>query len=516
MRLPIAINSEDGNFMRQRLKKFWQCLKIKQKINLYRNIVIFVILVSIFLAVWAVKSSLLDFSVILNNNSLASDFVQCMEEEAELFAAYARAGDEDIRMELEQAIADTERVVAQLPYDYKKIGEERYARTWSIFNMYQVYREKRDIILSTEERPTDYVSSLYEVYDIQDYLQNYAKQLMRDTLENGVSIYASKVKTIIMIPVVIILFEFIFYLCIRKMSELMNSSIVLPVMEMAKASHKIAENDFFVEDVKLQSEDEMGELVHAFNKMKYATGEYILALEERRKALDLYHAEEMEKLEMASRLDAMELDLLKSQINPHFLFNTLNVIGGMANLEGAQTTEAMIQSLSFLFRYNLKTPEEKVSLARELKVVRDYMFIQEKRFGSRITYEIDCQTDAEMVFIPTFTFQPLIENAIIHGLAPKEAGGHIRIRISERRGMIFIAVADNGIGMDRQSLISLRQGLYNGDGNRTARTSIGLFNIYKRVHTMYENGKMQIYSKAGVGTIVSLRIPDERGNDSGE
>ena len=516
MRLPIVINSEDGNSMRQRLKKFWQRLKIKQKINLYRNIVIFVILVSIFLAVWAIKSSLLDFSVILNNNSLASDFVQCMEEEAELFAAYARAGDEDIRMELEQAIADTERVVAQLPYDYKKIGEERYARTWSIFNMYQVYREKRDIILSTEERPADYVSSLYEVYDIQDYLQDYAKQLMRDTLENGVSIYAGKVKTIIMIPVVIILFELLFYLCIRKMSELMNSSIVSPVMEMAKASHKIAENDFFVEDVKLQSEDEMGELVHAFNKMKYATGEYILALEERRKALDLYHAEEMEKLEMASRLDAMELDVLKSQINPHFLFNTLNVIGGMANLEGAQTTEAMIQSLSFLFRYNLKTPEEKVSLARELKVVRDYMFIQEKRFGSRITYEINCRTDAEMVFIPTFTFQPLIENAIIHGLASKEAGGHIWIRIYERRGMIFIAVADNGMGMDRESLKSLRQGLHNDDGNRTARTSIGLFNIYKRVHTMYENGVMQIHSKAGVGTIVSLRILDERGNDSGE
>ena len=141
--------------------------------------------------------------------------------------------------------------------------------------------------------------------------------------------------------------------------------------------------------------------------------------------MDLYHAEELEKIKIAARLDAMELDLLKSQINPHFLFNTLNVIGGMADLEGAQTTEAMIQSLSFLFRYNLKTPEKKVSLARELKIVRDYMFLQEMRFGGRITYEIDCQTDAEVVLIPTFTFQPLVENAIIHGLAPKEEGGRI-------------------------------------------------------------------------------------------
>lgn len=502
--------------MRQRLKRFWQCLKIKQKIRLYTNIVIFVILVSIFLAVWAIKSSLLDFSTILRDNSLASDFVQCMERESELFKSYARIDDEDVLAELNQAIVNTQEVVGQLPYDYKKIGEDRYAKTWSIFNMYQVYCEKRDIILNAEKSFSDYVVRLYEVYEMQDYLQSYAKELMRDTLESGVSIYADKVRTIIVIPVVIIVFELIFLLCIHKMSELMNSSIVSPVMELAEASHKIAENDFTIEDVELQSEDEMGELVHAFNKMKYATGEYILALEERRKALDLYHAEELEKLEMASRLNDMELDLLKSQINPHFLFNTLNVIGGMANLEGAQTTEAMIQSLSFLFRYNLKTPEEKVSLVRELKVVRDYMFIQEKRFGSRITYEIDCQTDPEMVLIPTFTFQPLIENAIIHGLASKEAGGQIRIRIRKQRDMICIAVADNGIGMDRDSLKSLRQGLHDDEMNKTARTSIGLFNIYKRVHALYETGVMHIHSKPGVGTIVSIRIPDERGNDLGK
>ena len=502
--------------MRQRLNKFWQRLKIKHKITLYTNSVIFVIFISIVLAVWAIKYSLIDFSLILRNNSLSSDFVQCMEKEAELFKAYAKSNEEDTYVNLEQAITDTERVIAQLPYDYIEIGEECYAKTWSITNMYQVYQNKRDTILSTEERPTDYVVKLYEVYEIQDYLQSYAKQLMRDTLENGVSIYTGRVRTIIIIPVVIIIMELSFFLCIRKMSELMNSSIVSPVMELAEASHKIAENDFNIDDVRLESEDEMGDLVLAFNKMKYATGGYIQALEERRKALDLYHAEELEKLEIASRLDAMELDLLKSQINPHFLFNTLNVIGGMANLEGAQTTETMIQSLSFLFRYNLKTPEAKVSLARELKVVKDYMYIQEKRFGDRITYEINCQTDAERVLIPTFTFQPLVENAIIHGLSVKETGGHICIRIREQRGMICIAVADNGIGMDLESLRSLRQRLYGDEVGRASEKGIGLFNINKRLHAMYESGTMQIHSKAGMGTIVSMRIPDERGNGIGK
>lgn len=502
--------------MKQRLEKFWQSLKIKRKLKLYTNIVLFLILLSIFLAAWVMKSSLFDFSVILNDNSLASDLVQCMEEEADLFESYAKMGEEDTYAAMVRAMEETENMVAQLPYDYKKIGAGRYAKTWSIINMYQVYCERRDSILNEGKERADYIVKLYEVYEIQDYLISYAKQLMRETLEDGVSAYAEKVRMAMIIPMLMILLESIFFLAIRKMSELMNSSIVHPVMELAEASRKIAENDFFIEDVRSQSEDEMGELVHAFNKMKYATGEYIMALEERRKALDLYHAEEMEKLEMAGRLDAMELDLLKNQINPHFLFNTLNVIGGMADLEGAETTEAMIQSLSFLFRYNLKTPEEKVSLARELKVVRDYMFIQQKRFGDRITYEIDCRTDAQMVLIPTFTFQPLMENAIIHGLASKEEGGHILIRIRERRNRICIAVADNGTGIDRESLRDLRQDLKGEETGRTGRTSIGIFNIYKRIHAMYADGELLIYSKAHVGTVINIRIPDERGNGFGE
>lgn len=120
----------------------------------------------------------------------------------------------------------------------------------------------------------------------------------------------------------------------------------------------------------MQNEDELGELVHAFNKMKYATGEYIMALEEKRKTLDLLHEEELEKLETEKRLEMIKLELLKSQINPHFLFNTLNVISGMARLEEAQTTEKMILALSSLFRYNLKTPEQFVLLAKELNVPR--------------------------------------------------------------------------------------------------------------------------------------------------
>ena len=114
---------------------------------------------------------------------------------------------------------------------------------------------------------------------------------------------------------------------------------------------------------------------------------------------------------MEKQLSGARLELLKSQINPHFLFNTLNMIACMAKLEEAVTTERMISSMSSLFRYNLKTSEQIVTLARELKVVQDYMYIQQMRFGSRILYSCDLKVDAEQAMIPAFTLQPVVENA---------------------------------------------------------------------------------------------------------
>ena len=359
--------------MKRRLADIWRSLKIKKKIALFTNAVLCIIVLSIVLAVWSIKASLLDFSVILKNNSLTSDIVRSVESETDLFEQYIRTRDAGLYEKLKEAALQTKRLIGQLPSDYRSIGEERYARTWSIRNLYEVYCERRDRVLYEQSEAADYIGRLYEVYDMQKYLQSYAELLMQDTLEHSVRLYSERVRTIILVPLLVILAEMIFFVSILKLSGVMSRTIVEPVMELAEASRRITENDFYIEDVKMQSEDELGDLVHAFNKMKYATGEYIMALEERRKALDLYHAEELERLRIAARLDAMELELLKSQINPHFLFNTLNVIGGMANLENAQTTEAMIQALSVLFRYNLKTPGEKVTLARELKVIKDYM-----------------------------------------------------------------------------------------------------------------------------------------------
>lgn len=224
------------------------------------------------------------------------------------------------------------------------------------------------------------------------------------------------------------------------------------------------------------------------------------------------HKEEMDRIEMEKRLDAARLELLKSQINPHFLFNTLNMIACMAKLEEADTTERMISSMSNLFRYNLKTSEQIVPLGQELKVVQDYMYIQQMRFGTRIVYESRLDVDEEETMIPAFTLQPIVENAIIHGLSKKEQGGRICLKVWRKDENVIISVADTGVGINEQRLEELRSALTE---RGTARIGIGLGNIYHRIQAMYHGGDFRIYSKEGKGTVVQVVIPQTEHMDSG-
>lgn len=495
--------------MRRHFNEWWKSLTIKKKISTFTGVVFVVCLLSVIFDAWVVNFSLTDFNRILDENAQSIHLLQALEEESELFAGYIQNRDDITLERFEEAAKRAEEAVYAMPFAYETIGEARYSQTWSIRNSYEVYREHRVRFLEKGRENPAYVRELYDIYDMQSYLISYAEKLMTDTLETGNEIYREAVPTLLSVPWIVVAFGCLLFIIIMKLSNVMNKTIISPIMELVSASKRIADNDFYTEDITVENQDELGELVHAFNKMKYATGEYIMALEEKRKTLDLLHSEELEKLAVENQLEIMKLELLKSQVNPHFLFNTLNVISGMANLEDAPTTEKMIKSLSSLFRYNLKTADFEVPLARELKIVEDYMYLQQMRFGDRISYDIHSSVDIERVIVPAFTFQPLVENCIIHGLSQKEEGGIIRIRITQRGDRLFIYIGDTGHGMETQDLELLRENLRRHKDKEEGRTGIGLGNIYRRVYAMYQNGAMEIYSKVNAGMVVKIVIPQK-------
>ena len=254
--------------------------------------------------------------------------------------------------------------------------------------------------------------------------------------------------------------------------------------------------NFDIKELPVRRRDEIGQLNLAVNQMKDSMKSVITTLHEKQELTEQLYEQEME-------LEKARFSALQSQINPHFLFNTLNVINGMADMEGAGTTGELIRSLSRLFRYSLENHSDRVPLFQELTVIKDYIYIEKKRFGERLSYVLKADVDLESYEIPSFTLQPLVENSIRHGILVRPKGGVVAIRIMERGEELVIQVLDNGAGMEKAQ----REMLLAGKERQDNRASgIGTGNVFRRLRLMFPGCRIRISGRKGRGTCVEIRI----------
>ena len=217
-----------------------------------------------------------------------------------------------------------------------------------------------------------------------------------------------------------------------------------------------------------------------------------------------------------NRQQEMEFKVLASQINPHFLYNTLETIRMKAFTAGDREVAGAIKTLGKIMRYVLdNTGTRLATLEGGLDYIRNYLSIQQLRFGDRISYEIQVQEEIDTgktAMIPLL-MQPLIENAILHGLEEKEAGGMVRISITKEKLLadpasdyaLMISISDNGCGMDEQELAELKQHMEHASKDKR---SIGLYNVNQRIHLSYGAPyEMRIISQKGIGTAITLVLP---------
>lgn len=398
------------------------------------------------------------FDTILGSNAKSLSFWSAMDQERTTFSRYIQSGTQEARDEYQEAIEQTKKELSKLTFDYKKVGADCYARIWSIRNLYENYVPERDLVLMMESQDPEYRESLSRVYRLQGYLTSYAGQLEQMTIQMGNRQYQSSRTMLVLVPV---------------------ATLLLGTLSLGLTW-------------------------------------YISALRE--------------KHDMERQLADVQLQMLKNQIKPHFLFNTLNLIASMAQIEDAAVTEKMIEALSRLFRYNLKSSESVMPLERELRVVQDYMYLQQMRFGKRIQYQSDCAPETLSLLVPSFVLQPLVENAIKHGLSTRSSGGRVVVRSWMAGERFWMSIADTGEGMTEERLTEVRERLKRGERNDTEEagkgdpaksgerehTGIGLLNIWSRIHGMYRDGEMEIYSRQGAGTVVRLSFTPEKGTEGGD
>jgi len=215
--------------------------------------------------------------------------------------------------------------------------------------------------------------------------------------------------------------------------------------------------------------------------------------------------EQIAKANLEKALREADLKLLQSQIQPHFLFNTLNTIAQMAYVDGAERVADLVWSLSDLLRFTLQKNEQLVPLREEIKMLNSYLHIQRSRFGDRLQIELDVPPDINKFLIPSMLTQPLVENAIIHGFEGAITRGHIKIVFRAEGKYIHCTIQDDGIGFDLETKSASHRGC----------NSIGLSSVKNQLQYYFNDDyKFQINSKPNQGTTVHLSFPQIGGNDN--
>ena len=504
--------------MGDRLLALWYQMSLKRKLYVIIGSVGIIMAASIFINLKVAYIFINDVSIIMDDNLACYKFQESMENERGLFLQLLANNTLENREAYRQGCQETKAFLNSLPYDYDKIGEERYGITWNIINSYVTYEEQREKVVEMSQNDPNYIRELYKTYNMQKYLDLYGTRLTKVVLMGGNDYYEVQIPVLKRMPYILVAISIIAFFVLMILLRFITGSIVKTVVQLATVSGKIEKNDFSSPDVHWDGRDEIGQLVSAFNKMKHATRDYITATEEKRQMEEKLYRQELERTELEKRFSMAQLQLIKSQLNPHFLFNTLNMITRMAQMEEAPVTEEMLVAISSLLRYSLRTSNAFEPLEQELKVVKDYMYIQKMRFGDRIQWNINCSTDLFQQEVPVFMLQPLVENAVIHGIQEKENGGSIDIQIEKRKELLWISVADTGKGMDTETLAAIR----NAIETKGTGLGIGLGNIYRRISYYYEYGKVTIDSGENRGTVVQIEFGRRRDmmdhvsvNDSG-
>ncbi|MDR0455481.1 MAG: sensor histidine kinase [Treponema sp.] len=226
------------------------------------------------------------------------------------------------------------------------------------------------------------------------------------------------------------------------------------------------------------------------------------------------YVQKLQKEQLFSHQKEMQLKILSSQINPHFLYNTLETIRMMALGKKETTIAATIKMLSQLLRQSLSANDKTIPLEKELELVRNYLAIQKLRFSNRMDYSLDTEPGLGGCSILPLLVQPLVENSLIHGLETKPEGGYIRISVKPKDKTLCIDVSDNGTGMEPEYLEKLRGELVSGEDAADGR--IGLVNVNRRIKLYYGPGfGLSLSENTGKGIKVNMIIPLVRENVSG-
>lgn len=327
-------------------------------------------------------------------------------------------------------------------------------------------------------------------YLLYDIIHPVNWQLMIGISQNELLKEVRKVATLIVllciatIPICLLLINYTYIDFIR------------PLNLLIKRMRQIEKGDMGV-IIESKRMDEFGYVFGTFNKMSLKIKNLI---------------DTVYKKQIAMK-DA-EIKALQAQINPHFLYNTLEAINWKAKINGVEEISDMVSALSFIIEANLNRSNEKfVSIDKEIQYINNYNFLIQKRFGEKIKFNLSVNEETLNYVIPKLIVQPIIENAIYHGLEMKKGGGTVNVAIWKENNALMITVSDNGLGIEEKVLRKLKANLSDdkfieNQSSDENSSKIGVLNVHRRIKLLYgDRYGLEVSSELGRGTIITIKLP---------
>jgi two-component system sensor histidine kinase YesM len=348
-----------------------------------------------------------------------------------------------------------------------------------------------------------YINTYIDKLKIHQFQQNNTSYLQLDSRLGFLQIFNMIVIIAAMAGNIVFIFLFAF-------------SITEPIIKLSKSANEIANGNYDIPEVQVNTNDEVKTLAVTFNRMTDSIRKQLVEIKEKAQIEGQLKEQEMKNLKMKSMLNEAQLGSLQAQIDPHYMFNTLNAGMQLAMFEGAVRTQTFMENLSLTLRYNLGNINKLGTLSQEIENIDNYIYLLKERFGDKINFVKHVDEGLPSVVMPRMILQPIVENSFTHGIDDKESGGTITLSAARSGNIVRVGIADNGLGMSSDTVTKILSEDYldsstQSHENTQSHFSIGVRNVIGRLMLFYHVTQIsqvfELESELGVGTIVVLKLP---------
>lgn len=473
--------------------KFFKDLKFHTKIIMFFALLFIIVILIGVQRYWTLNKLVNENSEVFIESQVLIDVCDELDNLKDNYEKYISSMTKDNSEQYYESINDLKSVQKKLSVNKKqesyKLYNDKTIKLKNLDNMVNSYVELLENMVEHRRTTTDSNqddSNYSEANKLYTYIDEYAKdimsnQLVKNTKEHTAIRENIKVNNEITVAIVILLVCFAIFAIVT-----FSLSMTEPIEKLVDKTVAVAKGDY---NTLVYDEDATGEikqLYDSFNIMTNSIKEHVGTLNRTKILEQALATEKINNLNMRNALKEAELSALQSQVDPHFMFNTINVGAQLAMMNEDEETREYLENVANVFRYNLDGLDKEVSLAKEIDNAKAYLNLIKTRFGDTVNYEIniDENVDINAILLPKMSLQPLIENAYIHGISKNENGGKICVDVTQEKASYRISVANSGAELSQglvNRLLWSDEDLNIDESKSGHTTRLGVQNVIKRL-----------------------------------